>query len=688
MMRRFLAVALAGSCSMMALGGLVVYPEYPKEITRDYAYAVRVVQGETRKPLVVYNHCEKSVLDVRTRGGDVNRRFCEFAFDGAPVRIDIRVVEDVKSYKIFPARLGLKSEFADGVISVWLEKPAYFGVQLNDYDKTILSVFADAPEDPAKVPAKDKPGVLYVERWMDAPGPDGVLEPDKSVKEIYVAPGAVLNARLRLLYPGTLLHGRGMVLDPLSDIFRYDQTKNTKRGLVTLRGGCTVEDVKLIDARTFNICAWGDGVTIRNVKELASMMCSDGFTNGGRNLLAEHCWLYVGDNALVVSGLKNAVYRDIALGTSCAAVFPQGSNADVILDRIDVFRADDGLINNFHNGVLRRNNKWSEMNGGLQKKEPGPQDLKHQSQDFLFKDLSAVDCTLFSHFFLGRNMGILPKTFAFDGASLPESTGKCDWRAIGQKGGLTLRVQNDSRKFLDTDNYAFAFTNLWIGGVQRKFAEKEIMGADKMRVDYATTAAPRAVPLAPDRHEVNWTCPYKVFRGGALVRDWRLVKRTEGERHLPAPAPGTNLVKERHPRQSVWQRVPSWLVKLETTDGTDDARRVYELVQCERRAGMQAVVTDDALAQGAGVYRLSFEALAEAKEGKLPIDLVCRVASNEWKKEQTAQIGGTWTKIALDFDLPIDAKTNDLVSVGLSATAPTDRIRVRNAAFVKLPPAR
>ena len=37
---------------------LVVYPDYPEQIERDYAYAVRVVQGDVKKPLVVYNLCE------------------------------------------------------------------------------------------------------------------------------------------------------------------------------------------------------------------------------------------------------------------------------------------------------------------------------------------------------------------------------------------------------------------------------------------------------------------------------------------------------------------------------------------------------------------------------------------------------------------------------------------------------
>ena len=297
--------------ALVAHGGVVVYPEYDARIERDYAYVVRVWQGSEKKRLVVYNHCEKSALTTRTRGGDVNRRFCEFAFDGGPVRVDIGVCEDVKSYAVFPSRLGLKSEFKNGVISVWVEKPAMFGIRLNDYDKTILSVFADAPEDAAKVPKKGDPKVLYVEGWVDPPGEDGVTVVADPVKEVYIAPGAVLNSRLVVKAKGAYIHGRGMMLDPMSDIFRFDQTKNTRRGFLNVSAdGVVVEDVKLVDARTFNYCSWAKDVTFRNVKALASMMCSDGMTNGGRNLRVDGAWLYVGDNALAAFQFKVSVPAD------------------------------------------------------------------------------------------------------------------------------------------------------------------------------------------------------------------------------------------------------------------------------------------------------------------------------------------------------------------------------------------
>lgn len=644
---------------------VVVYPEYPAAIARDAAYAVQVEQEGVRRPLVVYNHCEKSILAGRTHGGDVNRRFCEFAFSGAPVRVDIRVSRDVSSYKVFPARHRLKSAFRDGVISVWLDRPVYFGIQLNDSDKTILSVFADAPEKADEIPQKGAPGVLYVEGWVDAPGADGFLETPKDLKEIYLAPGAVLNARLKIVAKGLRMHGRGMVLDPLSDIFRYDQTQNTARGVIRVAApDVTLDGFKVIDARTFNLMSWAPNTTFRNVKLLASMMCSDGFTNGHRGFRAENCWLYVGDNALVVSGVTGAVYRDIAIGTSCAAIFPQGDNAAVTMENIDVFRADDGLINNWYNETLRRNNKWSEMNAGKAHKEKDPQDLRHLAHEFFFRNLSAVDCTLFSHFFSGHNMGTLPKTFAFDSCSVPGSTGRSDWRAIGKTDGVAIDTRNDPKRWLITDNYALTFTNLWIGGVRSTFPASAFNNPTNVAVSYATTDAPPEVPLAADRHVVTWKAPV---------------------RPRPAVDLHANLVAEAPKTKSVWQRVPSWLVKLEATHRDEAGRVIYRLVQCEKSAGMQAVVTDGFLARGNGRWTVAFDLRARSEN---PFSLRVQLISNEKTFERKIPVLAAaaaeltpWKRYEVTFDTDFDPVVTDLVAVSLTATDTADEIAFRNLSF-------
>lgn len=658
-------VSVQGGTPLETVAGVVVYPEYPAAIARDAAYAVQVEQEGVRRPLVVYNHCEKSILAGRTHGGDVNRRFCEFAFSGAPVRVDIRVLRDVSSYKVFPARHRLKSAFRDGVVSVWLDRPVYFGIQLNDSDKTILSVFADAPEKADEIPQKGAPGVLYVEGWVDAPGADGFLETPKDLKEIYLAPGAVLNARLKIVAKGLRMHGRGMVLDPLSDIFRYDQTQNTARGVIRVAApDVTLDGFKVIDARTFNLMSWAPNTTFRNVKLLASMMCSDGFTNGHRGFRAENCWLYVGDNALVVSGVTGAVYRDIAIGTSCAAIFPQGDNAAVTMENIDVFRADDGLINNWHNETLRRNNKWSEMNAGKAHKEKDPQDLRHLAHEFFFRNLSAVDCTLFSHFFSGHNMGTLPKTFAFDGCSVPGSTGRSDWRAIGKTDGVAIDTRNDPKRWLVTDNYALTFTNLWIGGVRSTFPASAFNNPTNVAVAYATTDAPPEVPLAADRHVVTWKAPV---------------------RPRPAVDLHANLVAEAPKTKSVWQRVPSWLVKLEATHRDETGRVIYRLVQCEKSAGMQAVVTDGFLARGNGRWTVAFDLRARSEN---PFSLRVQLISNEKTFERKIPVLAAaaaeltpWKRYEVTFDTDFDPVVTDLVAVSLTATDTADEIAFRNLSF-------
>ena len=658
-------VSVQGGTPLETVAGVVVYPEYPAAIARDAAYAVQVEQEGVRRPLVVYNHCEKSILAGRTHGGDVNRRFCEFAFSGAPVRVDIRVSRDVSSYKVFPARHRLKSAFRDGVVSVWLDRPVYFGIQLNDSDKTILSVFADAPEKADEIPQKGAPGVLYVEGWVDAPGADGFLETPKDLKEIYLAPGAVLNARLKIVAKGLRMHGRGMVLDPLSDIFRYDQTQNTARGVIRVAApDVTLDGFKVIDARTFNLMSWAPNTTFRNVKLLASMMCSDGFTNGHRGFRAENCWLYVGDNALVVSGVTGAVYRDIAIGTSCAAIFPQGDNAAVTMENIDVFRADDGLINNWHNETLRRNNKWSEMNAGKAHKEKDPQNLRHLAHEFFFRNLSAVDCTLFSHFFSGHNMGTLPKTFAFDGCSVPGSTGRSDWRAIGKTDGVAIDTRNDPKRWLVTDNYALTFTNLWIGGVRSTFPASAFNNPTNVAVAYATTDAPPEVPLAADRHVVTWKAPV---------------------RPRPAVDLHANLVAEAPKTKSVWQRVPSWLVKLEATHRDEAGRVIYRLVQCEKSAGMQAVVTDGFLARGNGRWTVAFDLRARSEN---PFSLRVQLISNEKTFERKIPVLAAaaaeltpWKRYEVTFDTDFDPVVTDLVAVSLTATDTADEIAFRNLSF-------
>ena len=645
-----------------AWAGLVIYPEYPDAIERDWAYEVHVTQGSETRSLPVYNHTEKSALTDRTRGGDVNRRFCEFAFSGQQVRVDIRVCEDVQSYKVFPARLGLQTSFADGVISVWLNSPHSFGIELNDYVKTILSVIVDEPENPANVPSRYNPNVLFIDGWMDPPGPDGVLTISNQYSEVYIAPGAVLNSRLYIKKKNVHVHGRGMILDPFSDIFRYDQLNNTSSGVLkVLDTGAVVEDVKLVDARTYNYMTYYNNTTFRNIKAFSSMMCSDGMTCGGSNFIFEGGWFYVGDNALVVGGLKNrGSFSDITIGTSCKAIFPQDNNTDVYMENIDVFRCDEALIANVYNpGTAERN------------------------ESFHFKNLSAVDSTLFARFFLGGNMGTYVKTFTFENLAIPNSTGTDNWRYIGKSGGKTIRIYDDAGKPWTTGNYELTITNLWVNGARSNgFAESEYINPTGVTVTIVNTAATPPIPAVPNRHVVNWTCPWKRYIGGSLQRDVRFATPKAGEQRLVETNMCANLLEDRPATRSAWQRNPSYKARLDATI-VEDGVRIYRVRNCEANSGMYNDITDAFLRRGNGTYRFSFDArVVDGPEIPLEVPLL----SNDERVTMrfTVPDDGEWHSYEAFVMTGFDPEITEMVGIAMKSTVAVTEIDFRNLSLTKV----
>ena len=650
----FATFSRVASATVSADSRIVVYPEYPSQIVRDYAYGVSVTQGDSTTNLVVYNHCEKSALTTRTRGGDVNRRFCEFAFAGDPVRVDIAVCEDVQSYKVFPSRLRLQSTFNNGVISVWLDEPHSFGIELNDYVKTILTVLVDSPEDPASVPSRNDPSVLYVDGWVDAPDEYGetVIGTNSPYASVYIAPGAVLNSRLVLKKKNLHVHGRGMVLDPFSDIFRYDKFDCTN-GMVCSVGlsaaGSLIEDIKLVDARSYNYVITAASVTMRNIKALSSMMCSDGISKYNSKFVVEGGWLYVGDNGLVIGGGGGGVFKDVVIGTSCKAIFPQGSNRNEYLEDIDVFRTDEAMVCNMWN--------------------PG---TNEQYQSFFFRNLSGVDCTLFPQFFQGMNMGTLPKTFAFENVCIPQSTGSSMWQSIGKK-GVAVRFGDDTVKPWTTCNYELSITNIWVAGSRLNgFSESEVINPDRGSISVVNKLVAPRIPALPNRKEVGWTCPWKRYIGASLQRDVRFATPEAGEQHLTERALRANLLADNDPTRSIWQATPSYQVKLGAKTFDTDGARIYRSREAKSTGtGMYCDITDAFLRRGNATYRLAFDVRAALITN--PVDSVtinAKLVSNERNFQQsfTIPVDGQWHHCTNDFVTAFDLGVTELVGFSLTTS--------------------
>ena len=422
-------------------GTLVVYPEYDARIERDYAYTVNVTQGSTVRTLTCYNHCDAVASSDRTLNGDAVRRFCEFSFANAPVRVDVAVKQDFKSYTVMPSAKGFQSERHGNVVSIYMEKPDYVMLKLDDLDDSILSIFADEPE--TNVPKKGDPNVLYIEGWYQ---PDSWhLDITKSNYTVYLAPGSVLDARVVVTGSNVTIKGRGMILDPFSDIYHYDVDTNftvggTTARILNIRGeNCTVDGIKLIDARTFNLLVSASNTTVTNFKVLSSEMCTDGITQGGDNNRYEHIFIYNGDNGIVVNSGSNQQYKDITIGTICCGIFPQGNVGEINITDLYLFRCDEGLVRNLYNP-------------------------SHATPEFTvtMTNVSAVDVDHFPFLFVGGNYGHQKKTYLFKNLAVPYATGANNYfKASPTTPTLKEGTRSD---YQETSNYNLVFDGLSIGG--------------------------------------------------------------------------------------------------------------------------------------------------------------------------------------------------------------------------------
>lgn len=462
---------------------LVTYPNYTG-IATDSLYSVSVTQYSTTKNLTVYNqaadytHFNKDrVGSSRALGAlDSNRRFCEFAFDWGSVTVNIRVNKKFNSYVVSPTSKGFASTYSDGVISVTLEKPEYFVVILDDDYNTALSVFADLPE--TDVPTKGSANVVYVDTDGSITDPSNLISYSgtknevatitKNNAKVYIAPGAVLKKRLVFTQKwdgqtrvegqnanGVKVFGRGMILDPYSDIANSDMVnrptttdydKNSKNvfGTVMFFGfNGLIEDVKVIDSRNFNIVFSQSFCSANHVKVLSTEMSTDGFTATGKTGttsggIVENSFVYVGDNALVVGnpeGKTGYTFRNITVGTTCAAIYPQ-TNANATFEDIYVFRADDGLINVFEDGV--------------------------GSQTVNVNGLDALDCVKTPALFkTNGDEGTATKTFNLKNVVMRNTTGDSYSFTPGAAPEEKMAIYNAND---NSSGYVLNFTNLYVGG--------------------------------------------------------------------------------------------------------------------------------------------------------------------------------------------------------------------------------
>ena len=251
-----------------------------------------------------------------------------------------------------------------------------------------------------------------------------------------------------------------MILDPYSDPSASDpgnkptytdwngssNVEQTLQATVTCHGyGCTMEGVKVVNSANFNVAFKQDFCYANHVKLLATEMSTDGFTcaagRGGDETdgVVENCFVYVGDNALVIGNASDKTgyrFRNITIGTTCAAIYPQ-FNANTTLEDIYVFRADDGLINVYEDSV--------------------------GSQTVNITNLDALDCVKTPTIFRDNGgTGTATKTFNLNNVVTRYTTGNSSSFTAGTYTSQYNAIYNVNAS--TSSGYVLNFTNLCVGG--------------------------------------------------------------------------------------------------------------------------------------------------------------------------------------------------------------------------------
>ncbi len=407
----------------LAQNNLVAYTEYPEQVVRDYNYTVTVTQGEKTIKIPVYNEI-RQVNNFGGVKGDRYRRFCEFSFSGDPVTVSVEVHQDMNSYLVAPSSKGYQTKCEGNVVSFEVKDPGQIVFKINGDNQSILAIFADQVEIEEEIPSSEADEVVYYgPGWHDV---DGDVLTIGSNRTLYLAPGAVLNARLKIEGDNVKVMGRGMIRDPEDNRTDVDGQYVFS---VWNSNNVTIDDVKVVDGRAFSFVFMGKGSNIKtnNLKVLSNQISTDGFSMFGswNDVVVQNSFMHVTDNIFVFGGKdqKNITVKDCVVGADYALFYPQGAIVDenVVFDGIDVFRM----------ASFYKNTQWTESPA--------------VHKNILFQNIRAMDIDNDPILLYIQGQGTLEKVATFKNVAI---------RNVTETG--TIRNNNGG-------GYTLNFENVWIG---------------------------------------------------------------------------------------------------------------------------------------------------------------------------------------------------------------------------------
>jgi len=343
----------------IAINEVKVYQALPGNQYLSDRYEVKITKDGVSQNSYVYkdpNNDQRWFTQWPTKEVfmTLENHFTTFSFSGqAVVQIKLPKRTAISSVVVRPLSKNLSASINGNTISIPLDGPANFFVEIDGEKRYPLFIFANAPE--VNVPSPQDANVIYFGPGVHEIGyKDGPMQNIPAGKTVYLAGGAYVKGVLKTNVQGgtILIRGRGILSG--IDIPGY----SAYNGMIEARQATVnIEGIILVDSPQGyqGIVSWGNGSVVSNVKILSWAMESDAGALGANSQIS-NCFYKMNDDIIKPTqpGMlfkDNIVWQQmngsvIMLGWNSTT---QGINATV--SGLDVIGCDVGGVPNTTNAV-------------------------------------------------------------------------------------------------------------------------------------------------------------------------------------------------------------------------------------------------------------------------------------------------------------------------------------------------
>jgi len=321
---------------------VAVYPPLPNKTYQSQHYAVTVEQDSKQFPCYVYQSDNHGDLDAyHLEKMTAANHFTSFSFQGR-VTVKIRLLggATADTAVLHPFSSGLKATAKGSLMTLVLDKPGQFYVEVPGMEKHPIFIFADPPEQ--NIPSVQAPGVLYFGPGLHDVGEFGQhLTADTTV---YLAGGAYVKGLFKAR-PGVKIAFRGRGI--LSGIAFPHYTNDWSHHLIEMpysrKGRLTVEGITLTDSPKGCIES-AVKTTVENVKFFGWHQNTDGVFVGNDSTV-RRCFFKVNDDVIKLYASRVTVTDSIVWMQPTGAAIQLSWNlrrpvTDARVSGMDIIRFD------------------------------------------------------------------------------------------------------------------------------------------------------------------------------------------------------------------------------------------------------------------------------------------------------------------------------------------------------------